>query len=882
MKKVVRLICGAVAAIVLLNADIKWPMLKAEAEGAEDAAQHGLEDGAFSGEGREETQDSGEGGEIAPESGEESRQPGDGISEVQEPAGDGEEIREPEESAEGSREPAEGTVGSREPAEGAEGSREPVEGTEGNQEPAGSAEGDREPVEGAGGSREPAESAEGDREPAESAGGSREPAGNGGEAQGLAGDGEIVQKPGDGWKRTSGSMDDETAQWVEEAGEKLAQIAAERDIMALVYLSDTYSVRTLPSEESAAAVTVLSGQTVNILDVYVNDEPEVWYYVKLEYNGMMVYGYVQQANLVCSDARFLDWQWEYGLDFSAAAYTVDAAGVQGYPDIEQFPESYRPALTELKAKHPNWTFVKMNTTLDWGVSVSKELQGGKSLVYKTLPDWAKNGLYDTGNWYYASEAALKVYMDPRNSLSENAIFQFEQLTYNEAYHTLDAVNTFLKSTFMNDSRPAPGTDTTYANLFWTIGREEARQVSPFHLAARVLQEQGAGTSPLISGTYPGYEGYYNYFNVGASGTTNAQVIKSGLEYAKNHGWSSVEAAIRGGADFISANYIRRGQDTLYLQKFNVNPNGFYAPYTHQYMQNISAPTTEASSIKRLYESAGALDSTFVFKIPVYENMPAEPCGIPGVSTEIALPLPEGYNTPVMWLDGVAYQGEIRNGSLIAAAADGSAKTAVIYKYNEAGVPTGMYVWELGYNGVAYTATPLPGLEDLLTYHGFSIRITGKTGIRFKTGISADLRGRLTSGGVDGYSLKEYGTLVTSNANLGQYPMIKGGQKIASGLSYGMDGNGAMQDLVFETVDGRYRFTSVLVGLPVEQYKTEFAFRGYAVLEKNGVQTTVYGPVVARSIYALAGQLVGQGTYPAGSDADVFLRKLISDADALTP
>ena len=691
---------------------------------------------------------------------------------------------------------------------------------------------------------------------------------------------EDIRNPEAAWKRTSGNMDEETAQWLEEAGDSLAQVAAERDIMALVYLSDEYPVRSQPSREGDVAVTVLSGQTVNILDVYVDDEIEIWYYVKLEYGGNLVYGYVPRTYLACSDERFLEWEEGYGLNFSASIYTVDAEGQAAYPDIEQFPESYRPALMALKQNHPNWTFVKMNTTLDWEVSISSELQGGKSLVYKTLPDWAKNGLYDTGNWYYASEAALKLYMDPRNGLSENAIFQFEQLTYNEQYHTLEAVASFLRNTFMTDAegKTAPGSGKTYAQLFWEIGRE--LEVSPFHLAARVLQEQGAGTSPLISGNYPGYEGCYNYFNVGASGTTNQQVIESGLRYARDHGWTSAEAAIRGGAEFISANYIKKGQDTLYLQKFNVNPNGAYKPYTHQYMQNISAPTTEAASIKRLYEGAGALNSTFVFKIPVYENMPAEPCGAPSYSTEVVLPFPEGYGDSVMWLDGRAYQGQIRNGSLVAAAPDGNAKTAVLYKYNEAGVAIGMYVWSLSHNGVVYTATPQPGLEDLLTYHGFSIRITGKTGIRFKTGISADLRARLTSEGVDGYTLKEYGTLVTSNANLSQYPMIKGGEKIVSGLSYGTKEDGTRQDVVFETVDGRYRFTSVLVGLPVEQYKTEFAFRGYAILEKDGAQTILYGPAVARSIYGLAGQLIEQGTYPAGSDADAFLRKLIGDADAL--
>ena len=49
---------------------------------------------------------------------------------------------------------------------------------------------------------------------------------------------------------------------------------------------------------------------------------------------------------------------------------------------------------------------------------------------------------------------------------------------------------------------------------------------------------------------------------------------------------------------------------------------------------------------------------------VFENMPASPCQAPTVSTEVALALPEGYGDSVMWLDGVAYQGELRNGSLI--------------------------------------------------------------------------------------------------------------------------------------------------------------------------------------------------------------------------
>lgn len=693
--------------------------------------------------------------------------------------------------------------------------------------------------------------------------------------------------------RFSANMDAETAQWIEEAGEALQEIAGERDIMALVYLADEYPVRCMPSYESSVAVNVLGGQLVNILDVYVDDEFEVWEYVRLEYNGTEYNGYIPRTYLAVSDSRFLEWEEYYGMNPGYTTYALENDGRVVYPDIEQFPESYRSALTALKEQHPNWTFVKMNTTLDWNSVISNQLKGGKSLVYKTFPDWAKNGLYDSGNWYYATEAVLKIYMDPRNSLTENAIFQFEQLTYNEEYHTLEAMRKFLDNTFMNGSKPAPGMDAlTYAELFWYLGKETGREVSPFHLAARVLQEQGQGNSPLISGTYPGYEGYYNYFNIGATGTTDKQVIENGLKYAKDHGWQGAYFSIQGGADFISANYIKKGQDTLYLQKFNVNPNGAYPVHTHQYMQNISAPTTEASSIKKLYANANSLDSTFVFKIPVYENMPEKACVAPGTepeepsepveeSLDIVLKLPEGYSSTTVWLDGVAYEGTPEEGNVTVEAKDKTAKTAVLYKYNETGVPTGMYVWSLGYNNGAYVIAPEPELEDLLTYHGFSVRITGKTGIRFKTGINIDLRRSLILEGVNGYKLTEYGTLIMTAKNSEIYPMVKGGEKTLRGVNYGTDDNGVFKNVVYEAVGDRYRYTSVLIGLPVEQYKTDFAFRGYAVLEKNGEQVIIYGPKVARSIYYLAKQVMDLGIYGEETEAYGFLQQIISDADALT-
>lgn len=670
------------------------------------------------------------------------------------------------------------------------------------------------------------------------------------------------------------ALDEEDQAWIEEARGALQNIVEDREVMALVYLCDDLTIRAEAAEDSTKVVTVPSGQMVEIRDVTVDENYQVWEKVSAEVKGKVYEGYIPRDYLACSDERFLEWEELYGMNPGAAVMLAEENATGVYADIEQFPEGYRPALEALKQKHPNWTFVRQNTGLDFQTVINNELQGGKSLVYKSYGDYCKEGQHSP-NWYFASEDVLKLYMDPRNSLHENAIFQFEQLTYNESYHTEAAVETFLKNTFMNSNSPAPKTDMTFSHIFWAIGAEQ--QVSPFHLAARVYQEQGQGTSPLISGNYPGYEGYYNYFNISASGSTNDQVITNGLNYARNNGWDNAYASILGGANVISANYIKKGQDTLYLQKFNVSTTASNPVYTHQYMQNIAAPTSEALSMKKLYESAGALENTFVFKIPVYENMPASPCPMPTSSTNVVLQVPAGYDASTIYVDGIPYTPQVRNNRRIVTVPNGNAQAAVVYRYNENGAPIGMYVWTLEYRNNAYAVTEQPGLTDLLTYHGFSIRITGKAGIRFKTGISADLRNTLLTGGVNGYYLKEYGTLVMNNANRNTYPMIKGGEKVISGLAYGTDSNGAHQDSIYETVDGRYRYTSVLVGLPADQYKVEYAFRGYIVLTKDNKDITIYGPAMAKSIYSLAEQVLNMGTYASGSEADAFLRKLISDA-----
>ena len=678
----------------------------------------------------------------------------------------------------------------------------------------------------------------------------------------------------------SNAFTEEEAEWITEARSELAKLVEEKNIMALVYLTDQYEVKSIPHALGSVVATVPSGQMVLIQDVELTENYEPWVKVSFSLLDTEYTGYVERAFLACSDELFLEWEAYYGMNpaqrmmFSLTEETANNT----YADIEQFPESYKEALLALKQAHPNWIFVKMDTGLEWDTVVQEELKGGRSLVATSLGGQLQEGLFSKG-WAYATEEALEYYLDPRNGLNEKWIFQFEQLTFNESYHMNceNAVQSFLNNTFM--SGKIPQADFTYAHGFWAIGKE--MNISPFHLASRVYQEQGKGTSSLISGTYPGYEGYYNYFNIGASGKTDKEVIENGLAYAKNATppWNTPYYALHFGAKVIGSNYITKGQDTLYLQKFDVDSSN-HGLYWHQYMQNISAPSSEAVSIRKLYEETGAIENMFVFKIPVYQNMPPKACEKPQTSDRIVLDVLDGYEDATIYVDGVAYKAETRNGFYIARGAGEEAKTAIMYAYDDAGIPVGMSAWSLSYEEGSYRIRELTGLQDLLTYHGFSVRITGRTGIRYKTGIATQVKEALLGEGVDGYTLKEYGTLVMNNANRDTYPMIKGGEKIAQGMAYGLDEAGNTIDNVYETINDRQRFTSVLVGLPVEQYKTEFAFRGYAVLTNGEEEITLYGPIMYRSIYRLAEQALGLNLYEDGSEAKLFLEKLISDADAI--
>ena len=240
------------------------------------------------------------------------------------------------------------------------------------------------------------------------------------------------------------------------------------------------------------------------------------------------------------------------------------------------------------------------------------------------------------SWRCASEPAVSYYMDPRNWLNDSYIFQFENLSYNGQIQTLEGVQKIISSmqymqgstvTYTKTDGTKASLNKSYAQIIMEAAKEAG--ISPYHLASRIRQEQGSGSTPgsTATGTYGGYVGYYNFLNIKASGSTNSEVIVNGLKHAKINGWTNPEISIKEGAKVLAKNYINDGQDTLYLQKFDVDSSDGTL-YYFQYMQNVSAALTEGTTVRKTYEELGLINSSIEFIIPVYENMPNTPCEVP--------------------------------------------------------------------------------------------------------------------------------------------------------------------------------------------------------------------------------------------------------------
>lgn len=384
-------------------------------------------------------------------------------------------------------------------------------------------------------------------------------------------------------------------------------------------------IRTSPV--SGSVITKVDGGFK--FDIYeeVDTSSGLWYGIGFYLNGDYYRGYVT------SEYVTVDKRNDYKPD----------ADFEEYLDSQGFPDSYKDGLRQLHAQYPNWVFVADHNGKDWSDVLENQNVIGRSLTYGSAKsswksvadgcyDW-ESGQYtqlDSGGWVQASSALVEYALDPRNFLNADNIFMFENLSFDSSLQDESGLESMVDGTFMENSShdlTYDGRNYTYITGLLLAGQESG--VSPYHLASRILQEQGnSGYGSSISGIQSGYRGYYNYYNIGAYASGGLTAVQNGLKYASRtddetlRPWNTRMKSIIGGAIYLGKSYINRGQNTLYYEKFDMTGRG------HQYMTNVLAPRSESVKSAQGYSDSNKNNIAFIFRIPVYENMPENVCEIP--------------------------------------------------------------------------------------------------------------------------------------------------------------------------------------------------------------------------------------------------------------
>ena len=391
---------------------------------------------------------------------------------------------------------------------------------------------------------------------------------------------------------------------------------------------DVTDLRIRKSPVSGSVITKVDGGFK--FDIYeeVDTSSGLWYGIGFYLNGDYYRGYVT------SEYVTVDKRNDYKPD----------ADFEEYLDSQGFPDSYKDGLRQLHAQYPNWVFVADHNGKDWSDVLENQNVIGRSLTYGSAKsswksvadgcyDW-ESGQYtqlDSGGWVQASSALVEYALDPRNFLNADNIFMFENLSFDSSLQDESGLESMVDGTFMENSSHDlryDGRNYTYITGLLLAGQESG--VSPYHLASRILQEQGnSGYGSSISGTQSGYYwGYYNYYNIGAYASGGLTAVQNGLKYASRNDdetlrpWNTRMKSIIGGAIYLGKSYINRGQNTLYYEKFDMTGRG------HQYMTNVLAPRSESVKSAQGYSDSNKNNIAFIFRIPVYENMPENVCEIP--------------------------------------------------------------------------------------------------------------------------------------------------------------------------------------------------------------------------------------------------------------
>ena len=359
------------------------------------------------------------------------------------------------------------------------------------------------------------------------------------------------------------------------------------------------SVRKTASKSGTLIETLTLGANVTIIGTS-GDFYKIRYYGDKE--GYMSKSYVvKKSDIIASDEAY--------------AKELKAKG---------FPDSYIPYLTYLHKKYPNWEFNADKNNRSFSTTVDKE--SGKCYMQTKNDNYRTSSVPAEGSsWFNVNKGVIAFYMDPRNWLTEERIFMFEKLNYDKNLES--EYPSLIKAIFGSGKL----SDDKYTIPMYNAAKSLG--ISPIHVASRIRLEVGASGSASTDGgkfTWKGkeYSGYYNFFNIGAYETTidgvKYSAVTRGLAYAAKLidrdglAWNNIETAIKEGSGTLANNYVTKGQQTIFYQKFNIGPNAG-SPYAHQYMTNIQAPAIEGNETYSSLKKENLLNLKYTFDIPVYTD-----------------------------------------------------------------------------------------------------------------------------------------------------------------------------------------------------------------------------------------------------------------------
>lgn len=306
--------------------------------------------------------------------------------------------------------------------------------------------------------------------------------------------------------------------------------------------------------------------------------------------------------------------------------TTFASSYDYETELAKFPASYRTLLSKLHKTYSKWIFVADQTGLNFKTAVANEANSSKNVI---SPSICSALMSSASNDTYANSNTVAYYMDPRNFLNKKDIFLFVDMGASSAC-TNDGVEAILSGTNLansktyykrsNGSKVSAKLSDTYAETILNAGSKYS--MNAYFLASKIITETGGSLDKTAtSGQNSSYPNIYNFYNIGAysSATDGLKWASSGSSYSRP--WKNPALSIQGGASFIHTNYYATGQKTEYFTKFNTSASTTKETYSHQYMSSLYGAVNEAERMYKGY-NATKLNGSYVFRIPVYKNMPS--------------------------------------------------------------------------------------------------------------------------------------------------------------------------------------------------------------------------------------------------------------------